>query len=1302
MSARKTSFGRLVWRWVAGALAVVIVLMAAIVAAFRVAAPMVPEYRERVEHAAGEAIGVPVRIERMDARWRGLGPELVLDEVRLLSGDAAVPLIRVGRLRLGFSLTRLATGHLEPSRVIFEDAQVGLTPGERGRGSLGGLASAADEAAARDWRPIVARIMADRTFVISDSTIAWRPEPDRTVPFHIRSLRVASEGRSHDIQGEFGLPKGLGGRMTVDGNATGDLREPDTMDWRGNVSLEQASVQRVLTFFGVREHRMAGRVGGEIAATGRGADLRTAEGRIDGNDLRRLEAGPALVSADAAMRRLDVAVPFFRWEQSATGWQIRLNDFSIARGDEEWAPADARLEYSRGEGERRALYGDVSHLRLGDVALLATWLPEEWMAHRDWLAQSRPEGDVTGVIFDLQMDGDRVAGLSGRAKFSGLAMRGHGNWPGFDGLGGEISTSGTTGRVRLASREGTVAFPALFRAPLPVAELDGELEWRKSGNDWVVDIREFSARNEDLGLQAGGTLTFPAEGGAPVTDLSATATDIDAQAMPRYLPVGVMERDLIEWLETSILAARVPGAELTLRGDLSRFPFPEGGGVFDVRFRARDVLLLYGDDWPPATGVTADARFHNASMDIRLVEGFTVGAPVRSARAVVERLDADESRMTIEAEALLGLDQALHFIGASPLEEELGPLFEGVSASGTGDVRLSLDIPLSDVDATRVDGTVTIADGRFEHPQLPVAADAANGVVAFTEKGVSANNLTARLDEYPVRVDIGPDADHDERPVTNVRVTAGLGIRDLDRWLDSPLHTGVSGRTEVSAVFDLHHGDGGGVREVEARLESDLRGIAIAAPPPLGKKAAAVRNLRVNLEQPSPEAFRALVNLGGDVRADARARRDEAGEWHFAGARVHLGGEPPPGGPAGDGVIVSGYLDEARLSDWLEAGDRLIDPETPDAIDELDLRVGRLLVGPFELRDQAVLAERTRDAWEVRLVGDQAAGSVRIPRELEGADPIVVAMDRLRPDLPESDEVPEGERDGSQPSRDLMPRDIPRVSARINDFAIGKREYGSLTMALDRTGTHVYLRRLLIRGGSFTIDAAGEWIRTTDVNRGRLTGAATSTSVAATMTSLNYQGGLTGSRGRVTADLQWAGSPGADIMERLTGEMTVRLDNGQILDVEPGAGRVFGLLSLNALPRRLFLDFRDIFGEGLQYDRIRGDFVIDSGSAYTNNLKLDGPLADILLVGRVNFVDKRYDQTAFVDTSLLSSLPVAGALAGGTGVGATLLVLSEMLEKPLRQVTRVQYRITGPWADPVVERIDRNQPDEADRDVDQP
>ena len=249
----------------------------------------------------------------------------------------------------------------------------------------------------------------------------------------------------------------------------------------------------------------------------------------------------------------------------------------------------------------------------------------------------------------------------------------------------------------------------------------------------------------------------------------------------------------------------------------------------------------------------------------------------------------------------------------------------------------------------------------------------------------------------------------------------------------------------------------------------------------------------------------------------------------------------------------------------------------------------------------------------------------------------------------------------------------------------GEREFGDVKATLGKRDDGISLDELRVNGGNFTVNAKGEW-RGKDAGLGRIEGTLASTDVGATLKQLGYDAVIEAKTGKMDFDMSWLGAPTAEALSAATGRVQVALDKGQITGLKPGAGRVVGLASVAALPRRLALDFSDLTDKGLAFDTIRGDFDLREGSAFTDDVLVKGPAAEIGLIGRVGLKNKDYDQTAVVTGNVSSSLPLA-AFAAGPVIGGAVLIFTQVFKQPLKGLARGYYRITGNWDNPIVERI---------------
>jgi uncharacterized protein YhdP len=275
-----------------------------------------------------------------------------------------------------------------------------------------------------------------------------------------------------------------------------------------------------------------------------------------------------------------------------------------------------------------------------------------------------------------------------------------------------------------------------------------------------------------------------------------------------------------------------------------------------------------------------------------------------------------------------------------------------------------------------------------------------------------------------------------------------------------------------------------------------------------------------------------------------------------------------------------------------------------------------------------------------------------------------------------------------RPDADADPRTFPAVYFHAKELILSERQFGDVTATLAKQADGVGLKSLSVTAPTFAVSAQGE-LRAKDAGVSRIKGTLTSTDVQGTLKDLGYEDVIQARSGKMEFDLTWLGAPTAAALAQVIGHVQLTLEKGQVTGLKPGAGRVLGLASIAALPRRLALDFSDLTDKGLAFDSVHGDFDLRDGNAYTENVLLKGPAAEIGLIGRVGLKNKDYDQTAVVTGSVGNSLsiPVASALVGGPVVGAAVLLFTQVFKQPLKGLARGYYRITGSWDNPTVERI---------------
>jgi uncharacterized protein YhdP len=275
------------------------------------------------------------------------------------------------------------------------------------------------------------------------------------------------------------------------------------------------------------------------------------------------------------------------------------------------------------------------------------------------------------------------------------------------------------------------------------------------------------------------------------------------------------------------------------------------------------------------------------------------------------------------------------------------------------------------------------------------------------------------------------------------------------------------------------------------------------------------------------------------------------------------------------------------------------------------------------------------------------------------------------------------------------PRNLPPMKATVADFVLSDLRLGRLTAELRQRGDGVLVEPLRTEAPDFSVSGDASWVvEDGDVTRQRseLRLELRSTNIATTLAALGYEPIIEGAKAGVTLDLFWPGGPGNDFLNMAGGRVVLDLGKGQLLGVDPGSGRLVGLLSIAALPRRLGLDFSDVTDKGLAFDVVKGEFRLDKGNAFTCNLGLVGPVTDIAVLGRTSIPARSYDQLAVVRPHVSDVLAVGG-FVGGPVVGSTVLLISQIFRKPLSSLGETYYRVSGGWAKPVVTKVQKSDVD---------
>jgi uncharacterized protein (TIGR02099 family) len=1254
-------------------LSAALVIAAAVLGAILLAPSLAQRHRADIEALAADFAGIPVAIGGVTLGWSGWRPQLRLRQFRLLdpvNGETAMQFDSVD-LQLD-PLASLAAWEVTPSHLALNGQRITLIRTPAGRIVIEGLDDS--DSAFLPW------LMQRPGVSIHYGQVIWHDQQRGRAPLVLSDVALSGEnaGERHHLKGSMKLPGELGESLDLTLDATGDVFSGTAggelfLDARG---LRPAAALNLQPALGLD-------IAGGLAA----ARLRVGWSRgeltgVQGDFTGRSLDVTATVNPDIRLHVEEVHGHVNAARGEGGQWRVGLESFKLTTGHGQWPETQLSLTVSAPQaGADREIAGQAGFLRIEDIVPLVPGLAA---TGNDWskLIQMQPRGDLRDLDFGFYPGRAGADRLSLRAQFEGLGGAPVGELPGFAGLTGYVEANGSEGLLRLAEAPFSFDAPTLFNLPLRLDSLMGELRWTRGGQGWSFQSSGLDLRNQDLALKLHGGIEINQEGKL-VSDLYADLARFQAASLSNYLPL-VVPVEARDWLKQAILGGNVHGGRMVLRGPLAQFPFDPGLGEFNISLQVRDGILHYSPGWPQIEDIETSLLFQGRKLTIQASTGRILGAAIHDVTTVLPNLGEGGKRVLVHGFAKGPVAEGFRFLANSPLRGQVGRHIDPLAVDGDFRLELGLNIPLGAEHETTVRAQVGFPGNTVKVKGRDILFQSFTGKLIFTEEEWAGQGIQARLFERPVRLDLEGDSrdawltihgQADRGFLSNqLKTSSGVMPPKAAKFLQ-----GIQGETSWTAWVDLarplDHPD---VTD-NLKVVSDLSGLAIEAPAPLGKSAGTTRRFEL-ITSLSKDAHRPLQLKLGDLSARIGWATDEVAHKQAAPAtkrsRLQIG--------------LTGSVDQLSLSEWMAYLDDGADaaakppPEAGPAEAEIqgDVRIARLEAFGHYFEHLRLKSSAAQGRWRFNVDGSSAKGQLRAARRAGEGLIVEADLDRLRLSQPKP----------ASPGMDLNPGDLPTLSLHCKQFAFKSLELGEMHLMARPRAEGMEVAKLSLLSPAVTVNASGVWEVGDENQASRFDIDVTGPKLGDLLANFGYStANLDGGRTAMGIHAHWPGTPADFALAKLNGSLKLYVTQGRLLDVENRVGRIFGLLSIYTLPRRLFLDFDDLFKKGFTFDKIEGLFRIEDGNAFTNDLFMEGPSARIEVTGRTGLAEQDYDQVITVTPALASSLPLASALFGpaGAGVGAAVFLAEQIFPAIPTQIDKVlsqQYAITGQWDAPVVRR----------------
>jgi len=916
--------------------------------------------------------------------------------------------------------------------------------------------------------------------------------------------------------------------------------------------------------------------------------------------------------------------------------------------------------------------------------------------------------DITGQAKDIYLK-KTAKDFQALASFTNTSTKYSQSVPGIDNLSGTLSLAESNLHINLAAKQGELDFSQHFIAPIPYQSLAAKVDLSFADNSWQLQVNKFSLNSEELNLYADLAIDSPK--GAPMTmSLLANIIDGDASKAGHYYPLTLMSNDLVNYLNDGLIDGKIKHAQVLVNGPLAGFPFTDNSGIFVVNAELEEATFKFSHDWPEIKRFSANLNFTNNSMLITGRAGELVGLDVTGVQAAIDDFSQVQ---TLTIDTLIMPTPAANvasLMAQSPLKNSVGSVLQQLQVSGDIEGEFHLHLPLNAKDKVVASGLINFADNRVALQTPQMNFEQVSGQLSFENDKISTKELSLSWQGLPLALTIN-GSDKSDYYDTNIALNADWEKEDWLQHVSPDLQKYLDGQLQWQGDLSLYQHHGGGFT-YQFNINSDLEQMALLLPKPYSKLAQTYAPLIVEVNgQLEKSTFNA--SYGEQLSFFGVLAHDTS---HFSRAHIILGDEKmllPM-----DGFHITTNLEQADAQSWQPFIFDIINTvsgeqspqedkniiEKPPAlfpkperirgtVAKLDLLGQHLHNVSFNLLDKThwwllqLNAKETRS--QIKLYPDLFEQGIDIKADfiqLTSQEKLLSSEKKLQRE-PNVDEI-------KTPllSDDNIFSNMPKMNFHCERCQVGSLKLGEVSFSLLRTDENtIKIENFKAKRERAELNFSGEWQKQGTDSTTNINGTLSIKNIDYELEQLGYASIIRDSGAKLNFDLNWQDNPYDFSFNHLNGNLNTKIDDGYLAEYSDKA-RIFSVLSLQSIVRKLTLDFRDIFSDGIFYNNIKGDYHIKEGVLYTDNTRMNGSAGDLYIKGNTSFVTSTLDYKMSYKPNLTSSLPVLAWIATLNpvvflaGVAIDQVITSKV-------VSEFNFELTGSVNNPSFKEVNRKSRD---------
>lgn len=1256
-------------------IAFLILGVAIVVNVLRVTLPHVSRWQAYLEHWASHTLQRPVRFDGMEAHFRGLNPTFRFTNVVLYNHQQTKVLWHLNELSIDVSVWRsLLHRHLQPAAVFVNGADIKIKqlslrhyrinhfdyfvhPADGGKKNTPWWALGVD-------------------LRLHGVHVSWQDKNNHHIDMMPLNLHIVPGAKNYRIAGALVLKQASSTVVHFVLATPLQAIVQHQADFQFYVHAENVILprwQQWLSWYQKTPVAIdSGQANMSVWGRWQSHQLKNLRSHLTLNDLK-VQAPQLLHPLHVRHVSTDVF-----WQHRALQSQLYLTHMRSDDANLDWQDDQISWQKKQLSQKLPPQYTlNVSHLK-GRIfhSWVNAWrgVPKKW---RTPLAALNPTGDAR----DIRLQWQNHHLLSASLMWRGLSWRPWKKIPGINDVNGYLWWTPKVGALHLSGVNTVLSIAKVYHHPLTLTYFSMPMVWHQSASgQWQVFAPMLLQQNK---LTCRGQLRLSWQHAqSPLLNFLMGIDDQQVGQLAPLFPSQVMSSHLYRWLSGAFLSGQAKHGVMVFRGPLLDFPFAEHQGHFLIGTQLTGVHFHYLDGWPDLTQVNGQLVFNNDQMHFDSDHGVMGNVKVTHISATIPRLS--RSDLTVKAKLSGDLKDASAEVQRMPIRA--GRALSRLSFSGPMQLKLGLHIQLYGKHTAHSRGDIITRDGHLFVPSYALSLSKMNGVVHFNDNSLSTKRVSAQLFGGQTILSL-------KTQQVKKQTFLGVGLSgryqgdDLRRYLklgQQSFWRGPGGLYRANLSVPMNDNK----RPTTVTVNLDGRGVGFHFPAPLSKSVM------------NSDPLSVFLSLYNDGRMRLRIALDK--RWQMAGLfkrhktshrmmldRMQLAlGRHRAVLPTQPGLFVSGGVRDLNLTPWQQwlAGQKPGKNQAPvsiPAFKQATLFCRRLQYKKWRLSDISFDLLSQPKVWQLQINAPVMVGHLTLPK-MWPQGTFTAKLDRLNLNT-----FKMGHATGT-----LFPRDLPSLDWQVNNFQYAAYHFDRVRVQADRDLHALRLKRLEFAASDYALTAKGTWQQEGGKNKTQLQGQIISDDFGRLLSSQHYTDMLKEGRGTMSFALSWPDLPWRLRWPQVNGNLAVNVTEGRIVKLssqsesELGLGKVLGLLSLQTLPRRLSLNFDDLFKSGYTFDHWRGDWQMKTGRATTSNSQVSGSVATVNLQGLLDFVHKNYDFNLQVQPHVTGSLPVIAAIVGTPIIGAVTWAVNKVVLSPLvGQLMESSYHVSGTWAKPSVKDL---------------